>query len=292
MRLAVLADIHAILPVLEAALLEIERDAVDGILVAGDMLAGPNPAQVLRRLRELNCYMIRGNQENYLLQFFAHQAPDWWYTSQQWSFMHWNYRQLADDDLRYLATLPEQRSIHIPDTDAIRMVHGSPRNVSELIFPDQDLSLLDLALSQVNEPVVIFGHTHRPWQMRRNGRLALNPGAPSSNFNGKAEGGSYALLNWADGCWHAELRKLTYNFDAVRNAYTESGLLTAGGAIASYWLQSIETGINYLPRFVEFAFEIARQAGQSNISYVPDQIWDKADRLFAAQIAGGSLIDS
>ena len=50
-RLAVLADIHAIMPVLDQALAEIEQLGVEGIIVAGDMLAGPNPVEVLQRLR-------------------------------------------------------------------------------------------------------------------------------------------------------------------------------------------------------------------------------------------------
>lgn len=283
MRLAVLADIHAILPVLDAALLDIEREAVDGILVVGDMLAGPNPAEVLQRLRDLDCCLIRGNQENYMLRFFAGEAPDWWYTSQQWAFMHWNYRQLDVESLQFIATLPEQRSIHFPGTDPIRMVHGSPRNVSELIYPEKDVSLLDLVISLVPEPVIIFGHTHLAWQMRRKGRLALNPGALSGNFTGKASG-SYALLNWENDSWRAEFREIAYDSNAIRNTFRDTGLLSAGGAFATYWLLSIETGINYLSRFVEFAAELAIQAGCPEGSHVPDPIWEQADRLFAAQI--------
>ena len=50
-RLAVLADILAIMPVLDQALAEIEQLGVEGIIVAGDMLAGPNPIEVLQCLR-------------------------------------------------------------------------------------------------------------------------------------------------------------------------------------------------------------------------------------------------
>jgi putative phosphoesterase len=289
MRLAVLADIHALLPALEAALVEIEHDAVDYILVAGDMLAGPQPAEVLKRLRELDCCMIRGNQENYILRFFNGDAPDWWYSSQQWAFMHWNYKQLDVDTLQYIAELPEQRSVQIPGTAAIRMVHGSPRNVSELIYPEQDTSLLDLAISQVPEAVLIFGHTHLAWEMHRNGRLALNPGALSGNFTGKPCG-SYALLDWENDGWHAELREVTYDLAAIRNAYQESGLLAASGAFATYWLLSIETGINYLPHFVKFAFQLSSQAGYADMPYVPDAILAEADRLFADKIANRTAI--
>ena len=284
MRLAVLSDIHALLPALESVLVEIEREGVDGIIAAGDMLAGPNPVEVLQKLRELECWMIRGNQENYMLRYYSGQAPDWWYTSRQWAFMHWNYQQLDAPTLQFIAGLPEQRSIHLAGTDAIRVVHGSPRNVSELIYPEKDISALDFALSLVSEPVIIFGHTHLSWQMRRDNRLALNPGALSGNFTGKVCG-SYAMLEWEKDGWHAELRDVFYDLDAIKNAYIKSGLLQAGGAFATYWLLSIETGINYLPRFVDLAFQMARQASNTEIEYVPDSIWEQANQLFAARIA-------
>lgn len=131
MRLAILADIHGNIPALEAALREIKRDALDGLIVAGDMIVGPNSVEVIRRLRELDARMIRGNNENYLLRFASGEAPDWWHTARQWSFMRWNYRQMNEETLNFIKGLPEQLIIHLTGTDPIRVVHGSPRNVSE-----------------------------------------------------------------------------------------------------------------------------------------------------------------
>jgi putative phosphoesterase len=189
MRIAVFADIHGSLPALEAALAETEREGVDRYIVAGDMLAGPNPAEVMQRLRLLKCWMIRGNHENYLLRYFNGSAPGYWYSSKQWAWMHWNYQRLDKDTLDFISRLPEQRSLHFPGTEPIRVVHGSPRNNSELVFPDEDISLLDCALSQVTEPVLIFGHTHRQWKLNRRGKLAFNPGGLSGIFSGSPAAG-------------------------------------------------------------------------------------------------------
>jgi len=40
MRFAVIADIHGILPALEAFLRELRSERVDGLIVAGDMVGG------------------------------------------------------------------------------------------------------------------------------------------------------------------------------------------------------------------------------------------------------------
>jgi putative phosphoesterase len=288
-RLAVFADIHGNLPALEAALEEIKAEAVDGILIAGDMVAGPNPQAVIDRLRELGGLMIRGNNENYILRFLSGEAPEWWYTSQQWAFTHWNYRQLDAETLEFIRALPEQRVIHLSGTDVIRVVHGSPRNIAELVYPDKDISLLDIALAQTTEPVLIFGHTHLSWQLQRCGRLAFNPGSLSGQFNGKPCGG-YALLTWEGGQWQAELRELPYDIDLIHKSFRESGLLDEGGAVARYFLRDLETGTNSLPRFVEYAWEMTRKAGLEEAPFVPDHIWAQADRLFASELSRGNIL--
>ena len=46
MKLAILADIHANLPALEAVLADVQQYGVDGIIVAGDLIGGgPQPVQ-------------------------------------------------------------------------------------------------------------------------------------------------------------------------------------------------------------------------------------------------------
>ena len=48
-----LSDIHGHLPALEAVLAEVDRAAVDRIVLTGDIAAGPMPVPTLRRLLEL-----------------------------------------------------------------------------------------------------------------------------------------------------------------------------------------------------------------------------------------------
>jgi putative phosphoesterase len=289
MRLAILADIHGNIPALEAALKEIEEDVVDGFIVAGDMVAGPNSVEVINRLRELNAWMIRGNNEGYILRFASGEAPDWWYTARQWSFMHWNYRRMDDDTLDFIKALPEQRTINFAGTDPIRIVHGSPRNISELVYPEKDMSLLHIALGMTSEPVLIFGHTHLPWQERLDGRLALNPGSVCGTFMGKT-GGSYAILSWEPDRWEVELRELHYDISLARKAFEDTGLFEEGGAVAKCWLHDLETGINTLPRFVEFAYNQAEEAGYPDLPFVPDEIWDRAYELFKIELTKGNII--
>jgi predicted phosphodiesterase len=234
--------------------------------------------------------MIRGNNENYLLRFASGDAPDWWHTARQWAFMRWNYERMDADSLTLLRDLPEQRTLTFDGADPIRVVHGSPRSVSELVYPDQDMSRLEIALAMVSEPVLIFGHTHLPWQLRLNGRLALNPGSVCGTFNGQT-GGSYAILTWDGLRWDAELRELHYDLSLIRQAFEGTGLLAASGPIGECWLHDLEHGVNTLPRFVDFAYEQAAQAGHADLPYVPDEIWEAAYELFKSKMANDNIAE-
>jgi putative phosphoesterase len=279
MRLAILADVHGNLPALEAVLNDLRNDSIDGFIVAGDMVGGPNSVEAIERLRELNAWMIRGNNDNYLLKFASGSAPDWWFTSHQWAFSRWCYQHTDPGTVDFLHSLPEQRVIELPGASAIRVLHGSPRSVTELIYPDQDISLLDLALEMTAEPVLVFGHTHVPWQMRRNGRLALNPGAVSGSLV-KAACANYAIISWKNGQWEVDLRGVEYDIAALRACFHETGLLEAGGAFARAALFDFENGANTVPELVNYACKMAADAGYPDCEFVPDEIWDQAAKTF------------
>src|SRR5437660_12226711 len=64
MHLAVLADVHANLPALEAVLADVDRVAPAGIWVAGDLVGyNPWPKEVLQILRDRRMKAIRGSHE-------------------------------------------------------------------------------------------------------------------------------------------------------------------------------------------------------------------------------------
>ncbi len=298
MRLAVLADVHSNLPALEAVLADVQRHQVDGIIVAGDHITGgPYPAQVLRLLRSLDCWMIQGNRENYLLTYDAKDKLDERRGSDQWASLHWTYLRLGREMLDFIASLPEQRVIALDGVAPIRVVHGSPRDLSEGLFPDHDpvaMALferagffllrqktvkLDETLAQIDEPVLVCGHTHIPWIKEQGGRLVLNPGSVGAPLNGDVRA-QYALLTWREGRWQVEPRVVPYDIDRVRADFRASGLLKAGGVFARSSLLTIETGRNVQGRLIAHIYGLAAEAGFRGRSVVPDAVWERAVDTF------------
>jgi len=251
----------------------------DQIIVAGDMVVGPNSVEVLRQLRESDCWMIRGNNEEYLLRFDSGQAPDWWVTSRQFSFVRWVYEHMDKASLDYIRSLPVQRLIELDHTDSVRLVHGSPRNPEEHLYPGYSPEPLEAALSEINEPVLACGHTHIPWGVNENGRLAFNPGAVCGSINGNPDA-HYALLDWYRDHWEVTHHTVPFDKNQFRKACFESGLMEAGYPFSRVFTLTVETGQNVVRDFLPFAYKMAEEAGYPNCEYVPDDILEDVIHKF------------
>jgi putative phosphoesterase len=279
MKLAVLADIHGNLPALEAVVADARARGVSGWLAAGDMAGGPQPSEVIHLLDELGAVMIRGNQEGYALSLADGTAPQAWRTARQWEFVRAASALLDSRAMAIIARLPDQRRVEIPQQAAIRMVHGSPRDPIELIFPDRHPGQLEAALELVREPVMVCGHTHESWAKRLNGQLALNPGSVGAPLGGDLRA-EYAVISGSPEGWVVEPVRVSYDLDAVRRAFTESGLLAAGGPLARAALLSVELAQDVFVDFVQHSFHVAEAANCPDRQAVPDEIWERAEATY------------
>src|SRR4051812_18569817 len=74
---AALYDIHGNLPALDAVVAELHADPPDAVVVGGDVAAGPQPKEVLTRLRELPwpVHWLRGNADRAVVMGFDGTIP-------------------------------------------------------------------------------------------------------------------------------------------------------------------------------------------------------------------------
>lgn len=296
---AVLADVHGNLHALEAVLADARLHGASAFWAAGDLtLGGPYPQEVLSRLREVGARMIRGNSEQYLLDFTAGRFPALAHTSQQWAVLRWSVARMPAEALEFLGGLPQQDSLSLNGALPARMVHGSPRRVNEGLIPDglpavvrlfESANLtrqfqnwntpLSTVWADVAEPLFICGHTHIGWAQQQDGRLALNPGAVGAPINGDWRA-QYALLRWDGACWRAELRAVPYDLDQVRRAFDATGLREEGGAFARAYLLCNETGLNVAWFLVAHIMRTAEKLEVDILDGFPDEVWFEAVRTF------------
>jgi len=281
MKIAVLADIHGNLPALKAVLAEIKHENINYLLVAGDILGGPYPIEVLQILIDHNTCMIQGNFEGYILKIYLNPSDSKWYTSKQWSPVFWVYKKLNLHWIRFINSLPKKKVISIKGTEDILMVHSIynpllPTDDSGILITDKYYEIVDSYTKSIMQSVLIFAHNHVPWNQKINGCLALNPGSVGSPLNGTI-GAQYAIMEWNKDHWEAVIRTVHYCIDEINNAFIKSGYLKEAGTIAKLILYSINTGKDMVGMFLRFLDQLAHKEGYNDFEIVPDEILELAE---------------
>ncbi|MFJ7216758.1 metallophosphoesterase family protein [Amycolatopsis sp. NPDC098790] len=200
MTVAVLADIHGVLPALDAVLAEPDVVAAEKIVLLGDLLAGPMPVQTMDRLLSLGsrAVWVRGNADRELVASARGAGtfvPD--------PIFPWAARQLRPADLPVLEALPLTVSL-----DGVLFCHATPRDDTEIVLVDSPLERWAEVLDGFAELTVVCGHTHMPFVRLADRRLVVNPGSVGMPYG--TRGAHWALLG--DG---VELRRTSYDVEAA-----------------------------------------------------------------------------
>jgi predicted phosphodiesterase len=282
--IAVLADIHGLLPSLRVVLEDIQSHPPDEIIIAGDFLGGPQPREVLAQLQSAGCRYILGNGEVNMLKMRHGTAPQVWWTHRQFDMGRWIYRKLDDDVFAFLEGLSEQCVLAPKGSEPLRVVHGSPWDVNKLVFPDQNPQDLSRALAMIPERTLVFAHNHLPGIFHWDGKLAVNPGSVGNNLNGDPRA-SYATLTWDGVAWQPELHYVPYRPSTVIQVFKETGFLEENRPLGRAFLESILSSENTALDYILFAETKAKAVGLDGFAAIPDEIWLAAEASFPWQYA-------
>lgn len=154
MRVAVLSDIHANLTALDAVLGAL--GTVDGVWHLGDVVGyGPDPNEVVARLREVGAVGVRGNHDAAALG-----GPEIeWFNPDARAAMEWTRGVIDDTTRMWLHGLPEVRV-----EEGVTLVHGSPRDpIWEYVTT---LAVARAGMAAMGTAVGLHGHTHVPIAFR------------------------------------------------------------------------------------------------------------------------------
>ena len=241
--IAVIADIHANLPALEAVLQDATELGADTLVVNGDLVnRGPSNVAVLERILELNPdAMTLGNHDD-LMRKGVDRDPDipaLWFEDDFWRGMAWPAAQLAQAGLvDPLRDLPLSLRVAEPGLPSLLFSHGSPRHYREGYAAYLSDDAFAEILGSYPADVLIGSHTHRPFEYRLGQNLILNTGAVGAPFNGDPRA-QYLVLHPQNGGWQPEFRAVPYNRTAALSAFETSGYLEAGGVSARIFYEEL-----------------------------------------------------
>ncbi len=243
-KLAIVSDIHGNAVALDAVLDDLRGAAPDAVVCLGDCIqGGPQPAEVVARLRDLRWPVVMGNADAFVLdgggveteradesrRVRLHRGRDW------------TLSQLTSPDVAYMRTFTA--TVERP-LGPFRLLafHGSPRCYDDIILPltpDEEVRRL---LEPVEGTVYAGGHTHVQFVRHLGRTFHVNPGSVGFAFRHDQSlepvhydpWAEYALLTAQGGALGLEFRRVPFDVRRYLEAYRKSGHPYADDAFARY----------------------------------------------------------
>lgn len=235
MRIALLSDVHANLPALDAILADIDRRGdVDAVYHLGDLVGySAQPNEVVARLRERGIAGIAGNYDSTVATDYKHcgcrsESP----RQEELAHVSFEYtrRAVTAETKRYLAALPFSLDLrplggHLSGPRLV-LVHGTP--TLNTVYWTEDRSddfCLKMAgiVGLKGGDVIAFGHTHKPWHREIDGIHFVNTGSVGRPKDGDARAG-YVLLELGAAPPRVEFVRVPYDVERTIAGVRSAGL--------------------------------------------------------------------
>mgnify|MGYP001499085153 CR=1 FL=1 len=245
MRYALISDIHANLPALDAVLADIDTRGAAATYPLGDLVGYSSaPNEVVARLRDAGISGVAGNYDSTVAMAYTHcgcrsesaRQEELAHISFAWTLAH-----TSDAAKRLLGALPFRLDVkplggHVAGP-TVTLVHATPG--SNLVYVTEDrtdefLAKMAASAGLAAGDVICFGHTHKPWHRTVAGVHFVNTGSVGRPKDGNARAG-YVLLDVDAQGARVEFVRVDYDI-----AVTIAGVRAAG--LPEAFVAFLETG--------------------------------------------------
>jgi predicted phosphodiesterase len=205
-RCALIADVHANLPALEAVLADIQGRSVDATYHLGDLVGyAPWPNEVVALLAAAGIPGVAGNYDSTVATDAEHcgcraESPA------QEALAHesygWTLAQANAETKRWLRALPFRIDLRPGgghrSGPTMRLFHGAP-TLNTLYWDesraDDFARKMAAKLGAIEGDALVFGHTHVPWKREIDGIAFVNAGSVGRPKDGDPRA-SWAIATW------------------------------------------------------------------------------------------------
>ena len=235
MKIALIGDIHANLPALEAVLAAIAaRDDVDATYHLGDLVGyAPWPNETVALLGSRNIAGISGNYDSSVATGYTHCGCKYEDPAQE-ALSHrsfeWTKANCSHATKRALGALPFSLALrplggHAAGPQLV-LVHGTPtlNTVYWHAERSDDFCRQMAALAGLKAgDVMAFGHTHVPWHRVVDGMHFVNGGSAGRPKDGDWRTG-FVTIAFGDGAPAVAFHRLPYDVDRAAAGIESSTL--------------------------------------------------------------------
>lgn len=235
MRYALLSDIHANRPALEAVLRDLAtRTDVAAAYHLGDLVGYSSwPNEVVEMLLAASIPGVAGNYDSTVATDYKHcgcrsESPrqeELAHISYEWTRANVSARAKA-----HLGGLPFRIDLkplggHAPGP-TVTLVHATPATNLVYVTEDRPDAFLCKMAQQAGlkaGDVLCFGHTHKPWHREVEGVHFVNTGSVGRPKDGDWRAG-YLLLDVGVAAAHVEFVRVEYDVEAAAEGVVAAGL--------------------------------------------------------------------
>jgi predicted phosphodiesterase len=230
LRLAILSDVHGNAVALDAVLADMERLGVTQSVCLGDAVqGGPQPSEVVARLRSLGCPVVMGNADAWLLSGVETGSEK--LSEAQREIRAWSLAQLSPADREFVAAFAPVQRVPLMGGGQLLAFHGSPASSDDFIFPHTPQEDVGRMLLAHEADVYAGGHTHVQQARHLGQRMFINPGSvglayrhdqPEEGFRADPWA-EYAVISVGGGAWSVDFRRIVFDVEALLRACRDSG---------------------------------------------------------------------
>lgn len=234
MRYALISDIHANLPALDAVLGDIATTDADAIHHLGDLVGyAPWPDEVVARIVERGIPGVAGNYDSTVAADYKHCGCRYEDPRQE-ELSHlsyaWTRRHVSPDTKRLLGSLAFRVDLrplggHLSGP-TLTLLHGNQVLNTVYVTEDRTDGFLEKMRGAVGAragDVIAFGHTHKPWHRIVGGVHFVNTGSVGRPKDGDWRAG-YVMLHIDETGVSVDFRRVEYDVDRAADAIIESSL--------------------------------------------------------------------
>jgi putative phosphoesterase len=246
MRIGLISDIHGNDVALETILADMDGRAVDSIVCLGDTATiGPQPREVMARVKALGCPCIMGNHDSALLD--PNRISEYQIAPNLSQTIEWCIQQISHDDLEFLRASKPSLESSVEDHKTILYFHGSPSSNIDQVLATTPSEEIDKFLAGYEADIFVGGHTHIQMLRQHKGKLIVNPGSVGSAFLTAFQPGTspillpwaeYAIIELAGEEVSVDLRRVHYDVDRLNQIVLASDLPIRETWKDMYWQNS------------------------------------------------------
>jgi predicted phosphodiesterase len=233
-KIALISDVHANLPALEAVLQDIGQQEAGPTYHIGDLVGyAPWANETVSLIRERGIQGVAGNYDSTVATRYKHCGCKYEDPKQE-ELSHlsyaWTLEHTTDATKRALGELPFRLDVRLAGGrqagSSLILVHGTP-TLNTVYWtedrPDSFCTKMARLAGASAGDVIAFGHTHKPWHRTVDGIHFVNTGSVGRPKDGDWRAG-YVVLSRQDQAIRVDFRRVEYDVDRAARAIEASTL--------------------------------------------------------------------